>query len=403
MMPTPTERSAAFTRAKETILDAGLSREVAEIIRAGLTARGLSEDALWDRFLPRLASGIPTEAPVPDRHGVELVRLSMIKRERIEWLWNARVPRRKITVLDGDPGLGKSCALLDLAARVTRGRAMPDEPEETLHEPGNVLVLSAEDGAADTIRPRFDEARGDPERLFVLTSIKRPDGTRDLLSLSEDMAALEEAAASIGATLIIIDPFTAYVGKANTWKDQEIRRVLAGLADLAGRTGAAVVLLRHLNKTKSENPLYRGGGSIGIVGAARVGLLVEKDPDQDGRRLLATTKSNISKSAPTLAYRVVPSPHDADIPVIEWEPGSDPRSAEEILAAAGQTLEERSAVGDARGFLRQFLAEGPRPSSDVIAEAKARGIAERTLRRAQREIACAEKSSLAGGWVWRLR
>ena len=340
-----------------------------------------------------------------DGSAADLVRLSSVKAEKVRWLWTLRIPRGKITVLDGDPGLGKSCAALDLAARVTCGLAMPDEPPEMRHERRNVILLSAEDGLADTIRARFDEAGGDAERLYVLVAVTRRDGTRDLFSLGDDVAELEQSAAAVNAALVIIDPLTAYLGaKVNSWRDQDVRRVLAPLAALAEKTGAAIVLIRHLNKSKSENPLYRGGGSIGIVGAARVSLIVEKDPDNPARRLLACAKSNVGKTAPTLAYAVEGSRSDPDVPVILWEAAPDPRSAAEIVVAAGETYAERSARGDARGFLRQYLADGPMPASEVAEEGKREGHAMRTLRRAYGEVGTKpKKEGFTGPWMWGLR
>jgi hypothetical protein len=267
----------------------------------------------------------------------------------------------------------------------------------------SVLLLSAEDGAADTIRPRFDAAGGDPARCTLLTGMTRADGTRDLFSLSQDIEALERAAAETRAALIIIDPLTAYVGKADTHKDQEIRRVLAALAAAAERTNSAIVLVRHLNKSASSNVLYRGGGSIGIIGAARLGLLVSRDPDNPERRLLATSKSNLGRPAPTLAFSIEGSEPNPDVPVIAWEAVADSRSAEELMAAASEPYEERSATGEARRFLKEALAAGERSAADVAAEAASRGISGKTLKRARRDLVVARKDGFGGGWILRLK
>src|SRR5262249_6725593 len=118
-----------------------------------------------------------------------------------------------------------------------------------------------------------------------------------------DIAALESAIGQTDAVLLIVDVLMAYLPSgADAHKDQDIRRVLSRLASLAERTGCTVLLLRHVTKSTARNPLYRGGGSIGIVGAARAGLLAAFDPDDPDRRVLAVVKSNLGPTPPSLAY-----------------------------------------------------------------------------------------------------
>jgi hypothetical protein len=374
--------------------------DAVDFFTKGGTKEGLRElgrgTADWT---PTAAAEVEDET----RPGAITVRLSDVKAEAVTWLWNGRIPLGKLTILDGDPDLGKSTLLLDLAARVTRGGPMPGDGA-TISEARNVVILSAEDGASDTIRPRFDEAGGDPERVHLLTAIRRADGTKDFFSLSDDIDALEEMMVKFDAALVIIDPFTAYVGKANTWKDQEIRRVLARLADAAGRTGAAIVLLRHLNKTRSDNALYRGGGSVGIIGAARSGLLAAKDPDApEEKRLLATYKHNLCPQPPTLAYRLVAGKQRPDVGTIEWL-GTDSRMAQEILADGADGPEGRGAIAEATEFLEQELGDGPRCSSEVDIAARANGISDRTLARAKKRTGVkAEREGFGKGGRWMLR
>jgi hypothetical protein len=320
----------------------------------------------------------------------------------VTWLWSGRIPFGKLTMLDGDPDLGKSTLLLDLAARVTRGMAMPGEVCTT--EPRNVVILSAEDGPSDTICPRFGEAGGDAERVHLLTAIRRLDGTKDLFSLSDDVDALEAAITAVDAALVLIDPFTAYVGKANTWKDQDIRRVLARLADTARVSGAAIVLLRHLNKTKSDNALYRGGGSIAIIGAARSGLVAARDPDApEERRLLATYKHNLCAQPSTLAYRLVPGKRNPAVGVVDWL-GTDVRVAEQILCERKESPEDRSALAEAKELLLSELGNGPRTTEVIGRACRARGISERTLKRARAKLGViARKGGFGGDGGWTLQ
>jgi putative DNA primase/helicase len=333
-----------------------------------------------------------------------LMRLSAVTRKKVEWLWYGRIARGKLTDLFGDGNLGKSTMLTDIAARVTRGRALPDESDDVFHTPRTVIVLTAEDGIEDTLKARFDEAGGDGNRLEVLTSVTRADGTADMLSLTQDAAALIEACRRTNAALCTIDPFSAYLGNADAWKDQEVRRVLGTLKDGIEPLGTAIVLLRHPPKSRTENPMHAGGGSIAISAACRTGMMVVADPQDPARRLLAPYKYNLTKKVQTLAFRLKDSPQDPDTAVVEWEVGTDPRDARQLLAEGGQTYEQQSALGDACGFLREFLAEGPQPAETVKAEAKTREISYSTLRRAYDDIgAKPKKDSFSGPWLWRLR
>jgi AAA domain len=333
----------------------------------------------------------------------ETLMLSKVTPRALQWFWKSRIPRGAITMHDGDPDLGKSITWIDIAARCSRTAGeFPDR--EPCGGPKKTLLLSAEDPVETVIRPRFDAAGGDPEKVILLRSVRRcHNDAPDLFSLSEDLEILEEVVKRLRPDLVVIDPITAYLGAANSWKDQEVRRVLAPLAALAEKYDFAVILIRHLNKaTKVESILYRGGGSIGIIGAARSGLLSAKDPDDSERRLLATYKHNLARGAETLAYRIVPSPDNPDIPIVQWL-GSDARSAEQINAAAGETFEQKSARGDARGFLRELLADGPITAADVEAEAKKAGIASRTLARACTDLKVVKKKmGFQMGWTWSL-
>ncbi len=209
------------------------------------------------------------------------VLLSDVKPERVSWLWPGRLPLGKLTVLDGDPGKGKSTLSLDLSARLTRGDIMPDGSGGGF--PAGVVILSGEDGLADTIVPRLIAAGADLSRVVALASCPDSEGDGEHPPvLPDDLPTIRAAIARVGAKLAIIDPLMAYLSDGtNSHKDQDIRRVLFRVAALAEETGAAVLVVRHLNKATGGVALYRGGGSIGIIGAARSGLLVAADPDDE--------------------------------------------------------------------------------------------------------------------------
>jgi hypothetical protein len=338
-------------------------------------------------------SAFPVETVGEARLGGTL--LSDLQPREVEWLWQDYIPLAAITLLDGNPGLGKSPITLDLAARITTWRGMPDSPDapdeslrELSGEPDGVVLLSAEDDLARTILPRLRAAGGETTRVYAITdvhetSVDGSERTRPFV-LPRDLPILAEGMALVRAKLVVIDPLTAYLDlRVNSWNDQHVRAALAPLARLAEETGASILILRHLNKGAGGSALYRGGGSIGIIGAARSGLLAAKDPDDpEHQRVLASSKSNLGPPPPSLRYRLQPV-GDGAYPRVEWL-GESHHSAQDLLRA--QTNEEgdgdQSALEEARDFLLTFLAEGPRRATEGEEAARAVGIHPTTLRRA---------------------
>ncbi len=314
-----------------------------------------------------------------------VVNLADVTAERVDWLWPGRIALGKVAIIEGDPGLGKSTVTLDLAARVSRGLAMPDGAVGP-GVPAGVVILSAEDGLADTIRPRLDAAGADVSRIVALTGILAPDQVDEYghpPSLPVDISAIEATAIEAAAVLIIIDPLMAYLGsQVDSHRDQDVRRALAPLAAMAERVGAAVIVVRHLNKSAGASAVYRGGGSIGIIGAARTALLVGADPEDENRRILAVSKCNLAAIAPALAYTLVYDPAFGCARV-EWHGATEHRASE--LLAAPATDEERDARGDAIQFLDTVLGDGPLGAAEVRALARKQGIADRTLDRAKKD------------------
>jgi RecA-family ATPase len=216
--------------------------------------------------------------------------------------------------------------------------------------------------------------------VVALTAV-RSEGAERLPELPHDLERLQEAISRCDAALVVIDPLVAYLAaEVNAHRDQDVRRALAPVAWVAHRTGAAVLVVRHLTKSAGgSNAVRRGGGSIGIIGAARSGLLVAADPDDEERRVLAPTKANLARLSPSLLYRIVSAGEHAS--AVEWL-GETPYRADDLLAEADRR-EHRGAMEEAVDFLRQALAEGPIPSRTVWEESEAAGIARITLRRAK--------------------
>ncbi len=255
----------------------------------------------------------------PDLTGeAQALLLSELETQEIHWLWEKRIPLGKITVLDGDPGMGKSLLAINLAARVSTGQVMPDASPG---QQGPVVFIAPEDGAADTLKPRLEAAGGDPSQVTLLNTIAGLDvkkiKVRRPFSLALDLDKLEGLILQKKPILVILDPLTAVLGRRlDASRDQDIREVFTPLAQLAEDTGCAILIIRHLNKRSSENPLYRGAGSIGIIAAARMGLIVAQDPLHEHRRILATIKNDLCKQTSNLTYQIVENA--GGIPSIQW-------------------------------------------------------------------------------------
>jgi hypothetical protein len=319
---------------------------------------------------------------VTPSHNVQITRLADVKPERVTWLWPGWLPRGKPVTLDGDPGLGKSTLSDEFAAVVTTGGQWPDGSR--CEYPGAVLLMSAEDGLADTVRPRLDAAGADVTRVHAIEGVPIVDESGDRVlrpPTLADVIALEEAIIETGARLLVVDVIMAYLPSGvDSHRDQDIRRVMSRLAAVGDKTGCTVLLLRHLNKSRTGDPLYRGGGSIGIVGAARAGMLVAADPDDPDRRVLASVKSNLGARPESLAYRLVDA-GQSGVARVHWE-GHTEHTAHSLLAV-NDGDEYQGASSEAEQWLEDYLTEqGAAPSKAVKAAAGKAGIKERTLQRA---------------------
>jgi hypothetical protein len=284
---TPSDEVLSDLQGREVILwpDADLpGREHMQRISARLTVLGIShrtvepfpgctsgEDAAdWQGSTEDLWAALEgKDEPAKETVDAGLwVCASEVQMEPISWLWEPYIALGKLTVLDGDPELGKSTLCFDLAARVTTGYQMPNGGVGIA--PSNVIILSAEDAADDTIVPRLTAAGADLDRVHIL---RRNPHTE--LTLPDDIDKVRDATRILGAKFIIIDPLMAYLSpEVNAHRDQHVRRALAHFSALAEEFNCAVVVIRHLTKDDKGKAMYRGGGSIGISGAARSVLLV---------------------------------------------------------------------------------------------------------------------------------
>ncbi len=380
---------------REIGLDSGLNETLVQELLAeasadpGMTARTNGERA-------------PAEPEFVAANRLVVRRASDIAPQPVRWLWPGRLPLGKVTLLAGEPGLGKSQLTCEIAASVSTGREWP--LGEGRAPPGNVLIFSAEDDPADTIIPRLQAAGADLKRVSIVTSVRRGNARRSF-SLQDDLPLLEAEIERIGdLVLVIIDPVTSYLGKVDSHKNAELRAVLEPLGELAARRGFSVLAVTHFSKGGTGSANNRIIGSIAFVAAARAAHIVALDKDDEERRLFIPTKNNVGPKCQGLSFRMqlLKISNGEFAPSVLWEGATD-ISAEEALGIGSGRDRSAPAREEAEEFLKAILAHAPLPQRRIKSEAEQAGVAWAAVRRAKTTLGVtASKSGLDGGWVWEL-
>jgi hypothetical protein len=337
------------------------------------------------------------------------VKLSTVEAKPILWLWKQRLACSTVAILAGHPGLGKSTLALDIGARVTCGGKWPcKEGDAPL---GKVIILSAEDDVATTIRPRFEAAGGDVGCCHVIEAVECEDGTgRRGFDLQKDLERLAQLIEIIGdVKLIIIDPISAYLGgKIDSHRNTDVRAVLAPLQDLASRCGATILGVSHLTKSGSNQAISRVTGSGAFVAAARSAWLVERDADDGKRRLFLPIKNNLGVDSTGFAFSIVEKrTTDSGLlyaAAVEWEDAPVATTANEALAAVAEERDGRKSESAeaAKKMLRDMLANGPVLVKTIEARAKELGIGDSSLRTAKKALCGPAHHRPDGAWEWSL-
>lgn len=334
--------------------------------------------------------------------GVILHRASDVAIQPVQWLWPHWVARGKLHIIAGQAGTGKTSLILALLANLTNGHRWPDGASGS--DPAHVLIWSAEDSASDTIVPRLMAAGADLDRVHIISGVNAGE-TKRTFDPSADLDQLLPAIRELRPAAIMVDPIVSAVA-GDSHKNAETRRSLQPLVDLAEQFNLAVIGISHFSKgTTGREPLERVTGSLAFAALARVVLAAAKLPADNphgAERILARAKSNIGPDEGAIGYKlaVVEVAPGVEVARVEWQNAID-GSARELLAEPEQ--EEGGALGEARAFLEDFLANGPKPVTEILSAAKRAGVAERTLKRAKSVIgATATKSGLHAGWQWSL-
>ena len=304
----------------------------------------------------------------PQEETVEIIRMSEVDTQIVEWLWEPYIPFGKVTIVQGNPGEGKTTFALRLAAACTNRKPFP---HMAAHEPFNVIYQTAEDGLGDTIKPRLMEAEADLDRVLVI------DESNQGLSLSDER--IERAIRQTGARLIILDPIQAYVGeKTDMNKANEIRPMFRRLAEIAERTGCAVILIGHLNKAAGGQSAYRGLGSIDFRAAARSVLLIGRVKREPNVRVIVHDKSSLAPEGKPIAFCLDPETG------FSWI-GEYDITADELLSGAGGN--NATKTEQAERLILDLLADGKElASEDIVKAAAEAGISERTVQNAKRNM-----------------
>ena len=311
---------------------------------------------------------------------LNLIKMSEIQSEEIEWLWYPFIPYGKLTIIQGDPGDGKTTLALNIAAKLSRGESLDEEMK--ISEPINIIYQTAEDGLADTVKPRIELAYADCERILVI------DESSEALSMADER--LEEAIKLTNAKLLILDPIQAYLGAGTDInRANEARDMTKKLGALAEKYKCAVLLIGHMNKASGTKASYRGIGSIDFFAVARSVLLVGRIEGEESLRAVVQIKNNLAAFGNSKAFELSEEG-------FRWI-GDYDISADEVL---GGIAPKANKLDQAKRLLLE-LAEGTNrmQSKDIFEIAKEEEISKRTLENAKRELNISAKK-INNTWYW---
>ena len=326
-----------------------------------------------------------------DEPNLKLINMEQVEVEKIDWLLYPFIPFGKVTIVQGDPGEGKTTMVLQIIAKLTKGEAVlpsgSDEPaleEKTMDlEPVNVIYQTAEDGLGDTIKPRLLSAGADCSRVMVI------DDNDQALTMMD--ARLEEAIIKTKARLVVLDLIQGFLGAAvDMHRANEIRPLMKRVAVLAEKYHCAIILIGHMNKNSNGKSSYRGLGSIDFQAAARSVLIVGRIKDEPEIRVVCHVKSSLAPEGKSIAFRL-----DKDTG-FEWI-GEYDISADDLLSGdnRGQKIHE------AKEFLKEILVSGSVAQTKVAEEAESRGIKKKTLWNAKKELEI-NSVKIGNQWFWML-
>jgi len=314
----------------------------------------------------------------------KIITLDTVESTELSWLLYSFIAFGKVTIIEGDPGCGKTTYALRLIAHLSRGQLLTYEGIQEGLEPINIIYQTAEDGLSDTIVPRLVEAGANRTRIHVI------DETEYSLSMLDKR--IEPAIRETNAKMLVLDPLQAYISSnVDIHRANETREVLKQIGSVAERTGCAIILIRHLAKSSGGKAIYRGLGSIDFVGAARSVLLIGEDPNNQDIRAIVQTKNNLASKGDSMAFRINENG-------FEWI-GAYNITADEIQSG----LSTGDKHDQAESLIKKLLNENGKsvPAAKMIIEAKAIGISKRTMENVKQELGI-KSVRIGDSWHWQL-
>lgn len=319
---------------------------------------------------------------------LKLIHMEDVVSKEVEWLWYPYIPYGKITIIEGDPGEGKTTLVLKLAAALSRGLPLPCDDDKE-YEPIHIIYQTAEDGIEDMIKPRLEKAGADCSMIRVI------DETDKELSMTDDR--LEQAIIETGARLIILDPIQAYIGATvDMHRANEIRPVLKHLGIIAEKHNCAIILIGHMNKASGSKSTYRGLGSIDIQATARSVLLVARLRDKPNIRIMAHDKSSLAPAGDAIGFEMT---EDNGMVCI----GPYDITIDELLS--GNEGRGKKKLDIAENFIKEYFGSNKViPSNEIMMEAAKRSIKRNTLLSAKKKLGItSDKEKAEDGtiyWTW---
>lgn len=315
-----------------------------------------------------------------------------------DWLWKGYIPLGKLTLLDGEPGTGKSLVTMAISSYITSGAEFPDLWRTA---PGPVLVINNEDEGEDTILPRVRSHGGKPEQIMHLDTISDERGKDRLIRFPSDIDLLDSLITHHKFRLVIIDPITNHLDEGiNIISDTAVRSALNPLKHLAAKHQISILMIRHLSKDTSKDSLHRGAGSMGFIGVSRMCLMIARDPDNENVCILAVNKTNIAKFAASWSYQIEDA--GGETPKVVWLSQSN-HTARSMCKGQASDPEEKNQLDDAKAVLMAILSNGPLPADECYRQGREAKISDRSIRRAK--AACNVKSERRASpegaeWLW---
>ena len=315
---------------------------------------------------------------------LKLINASAIEPKEVEWLWYPFIPKGKVTLVQGDPGDGKSTFMLTLAALMTKGEPFPfeSEPREPLH----VIYQTTEDDADDTVLPRFLRAGGDPNNLTFI------DESKKALTFADER--IIEALKQTDAKLLVLDPLSAYIGECGLNQANEVRPQFNHLIKAAREKGCAIVIVDHMNKASQSKAIYRTPGTIDVVGAARSSLIIGRHPELDDVRIMVQQKSNLAPTGNAISFSV----SEAGITFLE----ELKMTADELLASTSVQIGRPAIKTEgAVEFMKEMLSDGElHPAAECRVALEKAGYHKGTVSKAK-AIAEVESIKIGDHWFWK--